>query len=363
MNEFFSLLQHLLQLITAGLIAQVLDPGADIKPDLDQALLLDPAFGQAFIERSRYYLNKNSYQLAYQDATQAIKYLPGSPLAHYLQAEALLGLRDFAAAELAIYRSLQLDINYVPSYLVAGRVNLENGNPVGAYNLLVRYDPYELNKGWEFYYALGKSIYLIGTDMDEAEDLLSRAIILGGNTKDLLLTRALIKRDSGDLDQAVSDAFLARELDRYDFDVNQHLAEFLYEDGRFLLALVYLNISNGLVHDEYELAKVYYWRALVYEGLDHYEKSISDWKSLISLPLIYVPDEWEYTAAEKMLPTNTPTPTPTFTPTSTPTITPTFTPTSTPTITSTATITPPSSDTPTPSTTPSPQPTQTKVSD
>jgi tetratricopeptide (TPR) repeat protein len=263
----------------------------------------------------------------------------------------LLELRDFAAAEQAISRSLQLDINYVPSYLVAGRVNLENGNPVKAYNLLARYDPYELNKGWEFYYALGKSIYLIGTDMDEAEDLLSRAITLGGNTKDLLLTRALIKRDSGDLDQAVSDAFLARELDRYDFDVNHLLAEFLYEDGRFLLALVYLNISNELVHDEYDLAKVYYWRALVYEGLDHYEKSISDWKSLISLPLIYVPDEWEYTAAEKMLPTNTPTPSPTFTPTSTPTITPTAT--ITPTITSTATITPTSSDTPTLSTTPS----------
>jgi len=336
-----------------ALISPILDPDSDVKADLDQAILLDSEFGQAFIERARYYLEKDSYQLAFQDATQAILYLPESHLAYYYQAKALLELRDYAAAEQAIYQSLQLDINFVPSYLVAGRVNMEIGNPVEAIDLLTRYEPYDPNKSWEFYYSLGKAIYLLGTDLNEAEVLLSEAISAGGNHIDLYLTRALVNRDLGDLDKAIKDAFKARDLDRNDFSVNQYLGEILYESSRFSLALVYLDIAEGLVHDEYDLAKVYYWRALTNEEMGSFEESIADWRSLVSLPLIYVPDEWEYTAAEKLLPTATPSSTPTFTPTNTPTITPTAT------ITDTATLTPTSSDTPTPTLTPLPSQTPT----
>jgi len=336
-----------------ALITKILDPDVDIKADLDQALQLDPSFGQVFIERSRYYLKEDSYQLAYQDADEAVKYLPESALAHYLRAEALLGLRDYDGAEEEIYRSLQLDINFVPSYLVAGRVELEKGKPEEAYDLLVRYDPYDSNKSWEFYYSLGKATYLIGTDQDEAEVLISQAIEMGGESKELYLIRALINRDSGELDEAVSDAFLARGEDRYDLEVNLKLGEFLYANSQFSLALVYLNIAESLADDESALAQVYYWRALTLEELDSFEESISDWKSLLNLPLVYVPDEWQYTAANKLLPTNTPSPTATQTPTNTPTITQTATFTPTPTMTSA------SSDTPTPSTPPSSTPTPT----
>ena len=146
-----------------ALISQILEPDSDIKNDLDQALFLDPAYGEVYIARAEYYLNKGSYQLAYQDATQAILFLPESHLAHFYQAKALLELRDFLGAEQSIYTSLGLDINYVPSYLVAGRVNLEVGNPREALELLSRYEPYDPQKGWEFYYALGKAYISNGT--------------------------------------------------------------------------------------------------------------------------------------------------------------------------------------------------------
>jgi tetratricopeptide (TPR) repeat protein len=337
-----------------ALISPILDPGSDIKEDLDQALLLDPTFGQVYIERARYFLEGGHYQLAYQDANQAIEFLPQSHLAHFYKAWALLELGDYAEAEKSIYTSLQMDINYVPSYLIAGRVNLEIGKPQEALELLARYEPYDPNKTWEFYYSLGKAYYLTDNDLAEADRLLSQAISMGGKTKEVYLTLALVNSALGNSYEAVRLTFAARNLDRYDYAVNQLLGELLYENQQYSQALVYLNIANDLVRDENDLAQVYFWRALTYEELGRYEASINDWRDLISLPLIYVPDEWEYIAAEKLQPTATPTPTATYTPTNTPTITPT--PTLTPTSTNTPTPTPSATFRPTPSRTPSPTP-------
>ena len=318
-----------------ALIAQLLVPGSDMKGDLDQALLLDPGFGQAYIKRAKYYLDRGSYQLAYEDASLAINFLPESHLAHLYRAWALLELNDFTGAHDSIVTALQLDINHIPSYLIAGRISLGSGDFGQALDLLTRYEPYDPNKTWVFYYSLGKAYYLTGNDLTESEQLLSRAVSMGGKSKDLYQTRALVNSDLGNLNQAVKDAFQARNIDRYDFVINQLLGEFHYRKDQFFPAMVYLNESANLVRDEYDLARVHYWRALTFESLGKYDESISEWRKLISLPLLYVPDEWEYIAAEKLLPTATPTPTSTFTPTNTPTetLTPTLTLSPTPTLT------------------------------
>jgi len=325
-----------------ALITKVLDPTYDIKVDLDQTLLLDPAFGEVNLARAKYYLEQGSYQLAYEDASQGILFLPESPLAHYYRAEALLELKDYPEAEKSIMSALLYDINYVPSYLVYGRVSLETGKPVQALELLTRYEPYDPQKTWVFYYSLGKAVYLTGNDLNDAIELLDRAESMGGEDLDMYQTRGKIYAELGQYEQAVSDAFMARNLDRDDFDATLFLGKVLFENQQFTFSTVYLNIAKELAQDEVDLAHVYYWRALAYEELGSFDKSVADWRNLISLPLAYVPDEWEYIAAEKLLPTATPSPTYTFTPTLTPTstYTATITPTATETPTPTETLTP-----------------------
>lgn len=334
-------------------VNQILNPESDIKGDLDQALLLDPEFGRVYLERSKYYLERDSYQLAYTDAIQAVKFLPDSPLAYFYQAKALLGLHDYHQAEEAINKSLSLDINYVPSYLVAGIASLENGNPERALELLTRYEPYDPNKTWEFYYSLGKAYYLSDKDQEKALELIDQAVELGGNSSDLYLTRAYIERELGDLEQAINSAFQARNIDRANYVINKYLGRLLYESKSYSLALVYLNIADNQALDEEDLVDVYYYRALVLEKLGQLDASLQNWQDLISLPLAYVPDEWEYTAAAKLVPTATLTPTLTATPTKTPTVTPSPTASFTPTRTPTPSRTP----SPTPSASPSPVPT------
>ncbi len=329
-----------------ALIKKILDPLYDIKGDLDQTLLLDPTFGEVYLARAKYYLDQKSYQLAYEDSAQAILFLPESPLAHYYRAESLLELKDYPEAEKAVMSALLFDINHVPSYLVYGRVSLETGKPDQALDLLQRYEPYDPQKTWVFYYSLGKAVYLTGNDLMGAVELLDRAESMGGEDADLYQTRAQIYAELGQFDKAVDDAFNARNMDREDFDSTLFLAKVLFENQQYSLSLVYLNIAIGLTRDEVDQAQVYYWRALAYEETGSFDESIADWRNLISLPLAYVPDEWEYTAAEKLLPTATPSPTYTFTPTTTPTTT------YTATITPTATVTPTPPDTLAPSFTP-----------
>jgi tetratricopeptide (TPR) repeat protein len=328
-----------------ALITKALDPSYDMKNDLDQTLMLDPEFGEVYLARAQYFLDQGSYQLAYEDASQAILFLPESPLAHYYRAEALLALKDYQEAERSVMAALLYDINHVPSYLVYGRVSLETGKPLQALDLLMRYEPYDQQKTWVFYYSLGKAVFLSGNDLNDALALLDRAEDMGGRAGDLYQTRAKIHAELGDYDQAVKDAFQSRDLNRGDFDANLFLGQVLYENQQFSLSLVYLNIADNLAVEEVELAHVYYWRALVYEELGSFDESIQNWRDLISLPLAYVPDEWEFIAAERLVPTATPSPTLTFTPTRTPTST------------LTATITPTATRTPTPSITPTPSPT------
>ena len=340
-----------------ALISQVIYPENDIKQDLDQALLFDPEFGEVYIERAKYNLDHGEYQLANEDANQAVNYLPNSHLAHLYRAWSLLELYDFNGAAAAIETALKLDINYVPSYLIGGRVNLEAGRADTALDMLTKYDPYVSEKTWQFYYSLGKAYYLTGSDLNQAEHLLNQALALGGSkSSSLYQIRALVYFGLGEHEKAVAEAIKARMADRDDFDVTLFLGKILYDSNQYSLGLVYLNISEQLVENESNLAEVYYWRALTLENLDQGEKAILNWQNLMDLPLEYVPDEWEITAAEKLLPTPTPsatfTPTPTFTPTitltgtSTPTETLTSTIAETPTKTFTPTLTPSPTDTP-----------------
>jgi hypothetical protein len=103
---------------------------------------------------------------------------------------------------------------------------------------------------------------------------------------------------------------------------------------------------------EKDFAGVYYWRALILESLDKMEEARRDWQNLLNLPRVYVPDDWEFEATGKLLPTATPTLTPSATPTATSTITPTATPTFTATFTPTETQTPDVTTSFTPSSTP-----------
>ena len=186
--------------------------------------------------------------------------------------------------------------------------------------------------------------FLTGEDLDQAVELLNLAEAKKDDRIEIYLTRAEIKQSQGNLNAAITDAYKAMDLDRENYQTNLYLGILLYENNQGSQALIYLNKAFQLVGSDYDKAEVYFWRAFVYEILDRWEDSIQEWRSLMNLPREYVPDEWEFIAEEKLLPTTTPTPTITPSPTFTPT--PSLTSTATPTPTETATPKPTSTRTP-----------------
>jgi tetratricopeptide (TPR) repeat protein len=205
-------------------------------------------------------------------------------------------------------------------------------------------------KSWDFYYTLGKAYYLTDGDLDQALQLLDQAETKNSDRPEIYITRAEINQSLGNLSAAVTDAYKARNLDRDSYQLNLFLGILLFEDNQGSQALVYLNKAFQLADSDIERAGVYFWRAQVYEILDRWDDSIQEWRNMMNLPREYVPDDWEFIAEEKLIPTSTPTPTITLTPSRTSTLTPSAT--STP----TDTRTPEPTKTQVPSITPSATP-------
>ena len=68
------------------------DSNADITLLLAEAIKRDPNFGEVYLERAMYYLDRKQPDLALADLETAEKLMPGSPLVYYHMARAYLAL-------------------------------------------------------------------------------------------------------------------------------------------------------------------------------------------------------------------------------------------------------------------------------
>ncbi|MCK7483258.1 MAG: hypothetical protein M0C28_44090 [Candidatus Moduliflexus flocculans] len=100
------------------------NPNANALPLLDEAIQLDPSFGEAYLERARVKIRDNDLQGAITDLGKADELLPGSPLVYYYLAQARLKEGDDYELALGIAeQALERDVTYLPTYLLLGQVH------------------------------------------------------------------------------------------------------------------------------------------------------------------------------------------------------------------------------------------------
>jgi tetratricopeptide (TPR) repeat protein len=104
------------------------NPNADVISDLDEAIRLDPNFGEAYLERAIAKLRVNNNPGALSDLEQANRYLPGSPLVFYYLGQARLREGELNLALGAAQRANELDVTYLPTYLLLGQIHAEAGD-------------------------------------------------------------------------------------------------------------------------------------------------------------------------------------------------------------------------------------------
>lgn len=326
------------------------DPEANIKEDLNQAIVHDPQFGQAYVQRAKLYLEGGEYQKALSDAQKAVQHLPHSHLAHLVRAQAYLELGQPQKAYVDGDIALETDINYVPTYLTMGRIYLALGKPSGALSFLSNYENHASQKPPEYFAAFGAAHYHVGKDMKKALELLSTAIERDPGLMDAYLYRGLVYLETGALDPAVEDLQRVLESSPDHFQANLGLGKANFQKGNLQSAVAHFTAAESSAAEGRQLAAVYYWRALTFDEMGLPSSARSDWQRLVELPPNIVPETWAQQASARLTPTPTATLTLTPTPSSTPTITP----------SPTATPTPVPTSTPTPST-PTPTPTPTAI--
>jgi tetratricopeptide (TPR) repeat protein len=337
-----------------------------LQTDLDEAILIDPNLGTAYLERAAFSLEQGDLESAQEDLLSAGELLPDSPLLAYYSALYELEVGEINSALLQARRANQLDETYLPAYRLLGQVALINSEPEEALEALETYLIYQ-PRDEDAWVLIGQA-YLKQGELSQALKSVERAISINSSASGVYYLRGLIQLAQGEGQKAVNDLMAARQQEPRSFKIDLALGQALIAAGRLQEGLPVLRSVSPLVENDAQRAQLYYYRAQAYEQDGDWKAALEDWQELQALPEDVYPRDWLVESEERVATltaptatptstiTNTPTSTRTPTPSSTPTPTRTATPTRTPTSTRTPTRTLPPSQTPLPTGTATPAP-------
>ena len=339
--------------LSRALIMLAYRPDANVELDLQRAIQADPNYVDAYLTRAAYWLYHGEPEEALADLQTAEDIFPGKPLIYVLRAQAYLLLGDPTTALQQALLGYEADRTLLPAYITLARCYLANGDAEQALYYAEIYVRYETDdaSGWA---VIGAGNYLRGEAYYPAAlEAFTHAVELDEENHEALRYRGLTYLELGDTRQAVTDLFNAAQLVSYQCDYAIDLGRALWADGRLREAGVTLTAAENRAESDTQLARIYYYRAQVYEQNNYLWDAKMDYEALIALPEEAVPFEWRLFAEQRLAELNPPTPTATATRTPLPT------PTATPTITPTATMSPTATASPTRTNTRTPTPTRT----
>ncbi len=335
------------------------EPNLDVNFLFVEALKRDPNFGEVYLERAIFYLNRLEPELALADLKTAERLLPGSPLVYYYEARTNIVLDNLDEAEAAALKANEADPTMLSVYFTLGEIYLAKGEYAKAIDVLQTYTGYETRNATARA-MLGEAYYQTG-DCEAAIDALGSAISMNSSQRRAYLYRGLCYLQEEEIDEAKADLDRAQQYYQDDFELNLSLMRISMLQERFGDAYLQGETVLTLAETDEEKALAYYWRALNFEEREEADNAADSWQELLALPANAMTRQMRAEAQEHLPKLRTATPSPTLTkrpvtPSATRTATlrsgaatRTPTPTRTPTLTKTRT--------PTPTRTPSPTPT------
>jgi tetratricopeptide (TPR) repeat protein len=315
-----------------------IDPGADTTQLYELAVQADPNYGQTYLDRANFYLQRRDPASALPDLQQAEVLMPGSALVQLGYAEAYIldgdNVRGLAAAK----KANSIDQTLLPAYFFLGYAYSANGQYAEVIKPLQTYLIYQ-TKDASAYALLGQAYTRTG-DSEHAIGALESALKYDPAQVRSYIYLGTASLRVGDLEKA--DDYFKRGLQYFpdSFDANIGLTEAMYREGTYGSAYLQAETAKSKATNDTQLALALYWRAVSQEGRGANGDAIADWKALLAMPEDVMTTEMRLTAQQHLAelatptsatrrPTRTPTPRPSgsTTPTKTPTRTPTPTPT------------------------------------
>lgn len=297
-------------------VERVLDPKYDPEPDLTKAISLDPNLAEAYLEEADVAINLGQSDQALQDVDSAEKLLPSSPLVPYYRAEANLSLGKPDLALTQAQTANNLDLTFLPGYLLLGKAFQANGkfqesiSPLETYTLYQPDDPLGS-------VLLGTAYAAAGRDQD-AVTALTQALKLDNQSLEAYQERGLVYLDLKDGKSAYADFLAGIQINTKSFAARLGLGRALLLMGNKTDAYNELNLAGALAASDIDRASLYYWRATVLESSGNLPAAWKDWSLLLALPDSVVPPDWASQARQSLAAIPTITPTVTNSPTRTP---------------------------------------------
>jgi tetratricopeptide (TPR) repeat protein len=309
------------------------EPGADTLKLYEAAIQDDPAYGEIYLDRANFYLQRKDAKDALPDLDRAARLMPGSPLVQLAYTQAYLLQGNEARALQTAKRANAADLGFVPTYYYLGRAYMANQQYALAIQPLQTYLPYEPKDG-SAYAMLGEALTRT-EDYRAATDALNKGLRFDASQVSSYIYLGISYLRLGNMAGAEVNFKRAIEYFPDSFDANIGLTEIFYKKGTFGTAYLQSETAKSKASNNTEQALALYWRALCQEGRQEPVEAMQDWKTLLAMPMNAMTPQMRKDAQEHLrsivLPTSTlkasgPTGTPTLTPTPRPGSTPTTAP-------------------------------------
>jgi tetratricopeptide (TPR) repeat protein len=287
------------------------NPANDYLDDINKALVRDPNYIQAYIERAEWYGEREEdWEAAKQDLERANQLSPENPLVMIRLGRVQLHLNQPDLALENITLAQIKDPTILEGYLAVGEVY----NTLKQYNLAV--DPlkvFTIYASDDIYGWLQLGAAYIGiSDYPKAITACTQAIDIDVNSARARLCRGEAYYQSGEFKSAVADLEIAVNK-----TPNWYSTQFLYGKAQLAasrpdLAIKAFAKAIELSMNAGELADAMGWQALSYEAYNS-PSAKTVWQNLMNLD--GCPEYWKVTAYMHYYGLNTPTPEKETTPT------------------------------------------------
>lgn len=325
--------------------------------DLQEAVRLDPAYGEAYLTLAEAYVQAGQTADALDALDQAEQILPDSPLVSLYRAEAFLAGGDPKNALASARKANRLDPTLLLAYRMIAEAMQAQGDMTESLEPLTTYLHYAHDDAEAYFMMAGAQ--LAAGDKKGARVSLDNGLRLDKQNAQAYLKRARLWLELDEPEKALEDYRAVLRLDGDSFEASMGVAKALMGLDYPGDAYQQIEESKRLAIEERQQAEWRYWRAQSLEALGEKVIALRDYETLLAFPKGVADESWIADAKRRInaLVTKTPTtrpktntPAPTLTHTRQPTRT--FTPTYTrmPTRTNTATATPIPTRTPSPTT-------------
>lgn len=266
--------------------------------DLNTAVLLDPNFVEAYLERADFHLSRGNFADAQSDLARAEALAPQSALVHYRKAILYLAQGNFPAAMQASQLAYDLDLTFLPNYLAKAQAEQGAGRYAASIVTMQTYLTFEGEDaaGWELL-GLG---FQLNDQTDTALEAFDHALSLDANRPFAAYYRGLRELEEENPQSALG-YFRVAVAGAHDFfEAHIGLSQAYLLTGNPSSAFFEINSSSALIETDEQRAAFFYWRARALEALGQDENALADWQSLLSLPAEAMPAEWRQTAEERI---------------------------------------------------------------